>query len=563
MLKHLHISNYALISQLDIDFSAGLSTLTGETGAGKSIIIGALGLLLGARADSKTITEGEQKCVIEGEFSIEGYGLEPLFADYDLDYSPICTVRRELLQNGKSRSFINDTPVNLAPLKALSTRLLDIHSQHENLLLTDTAFQLRLIDTVAQDDPEKTAYTDAYETYRRTQSQLQTLREEAAKAAEEADFIAFRCRELDDAHLIAGEENELAAEEQTLAHAEDIRTNLFEAAALLDADTAGVLTTLRNCVSHLRAVGPYLNDNADLAERTESARLELQDIADTAARLAENTEADPARLTYVQERLDTLNALLQKHRVSSTNDLISLHNQLREQMSRNDSYQLDINRLTKQLAAETARLQTCAKALHERRTSVLANIKKRLESQLTQLAITHAQVEIRLNPTPDFTPTGSDEAQILFAANKNQSLRPVQDVASGGEIARLMLCLKALTADRQPTIIFDEIDTGVSGEVASRMGEIMRQMATDRQIIAITHLPQIAAKGQHHFCVFKQDNDRRTETQIRQLTPEERVTEIAKMLSGNTLTPAALDNARQLLNCKSSIVNRQSSIVQL
>ena len=548
MLTNLHISNYALIRQLDMDFSAGFSTVTGETGAGKSIIIGALGLLMGGRADSKVITEGEPKCVIEGEFDVAGYGLESLFAEYDLDYSPVCTIRRELLQNGKSRSFVNDTPVTLAPLKALSARLIDIHSQHENLLLTDTAFQLRLVDTVAKDEAEQTAYSAAYEAYRQTLDELQALRDEAAKAGSEADYIAFQCKELSDARLVAGEEEDLAAEEQTLMHAEDIRQGLGEAAALLDADGAGALSALQDCVSRLRSVMPYLSTEQDLAERAESARLELRDIADTAARLAENTEADPARLTYVQERLDLLNALMQKHHVMTTQELIALHGQLQAKMSRNDSYELDIRRLEKQLAAEQARLQTCAEALHKRRASVLPQIKKQLEEQLVQLAIAHAQVEVRLSATPDFTPTGKDEAQIYFAANKNQSLRPVQEVASGGEIARLMLCIKAMMADKQPTIIFDEIDTGVSGEVASKMGEIMRQMASGRQILTITHLPQIAARGEHHYRVFKQDTAERTETNIQRLSAEERVTEIAKMLSGNTLSNAALDNARSLLH---------------
>lgn len=547
MLRHLHIENYALITHLDIDFSAGFSTITGETGAGKSIIIGALGLLMGARADSKAITEGEQKCVIEAEFGVEEYGLESLFEEYDLDYSDVCTIRRELSQNGKSRSFVNDTPVTLAPLKELSARLIDIHSQHENLLLTDHGFGLKVVDSVAQNATEREAYSAAFKAYRETQKQLEALKEEAAESAKNADYVAYQWKELSEAQLKSGEKEELEAEEQKLVHAEEIQSGLAGALQLLDGEQASVLMQLRECVSQLRNASRYLDKESDLAERTESAAIELRDIADTVNHLAEETEANPNRLSFVQERLDTLNSLLQKHHQEDVDALIQLRDELEQQIGRNDSFELEIKQLEKVLAEQTKQLEHAAKALSETRKSVVGHIKERLESQLVSLGIAHAQVAIELHETSEYGISGKDEAIILFAANKNQTLRRVQDVASGGEIARLMLCIKALMLHQQPTIIFDEVDTGVSGEVASKMGEIMLQMASGRQIIAITHLPQIAAKGEQQYSVYKEDSAVRTETKIRQLDENERVTAIAKLLSGEGVSEAALENAKTLL----------------
>ncbi len=547
MLRHLHIENYALITHLDIDFSAGFSTITGETGAGKSIIIGALGLLMGARADSKAITEGEQKCVIEAEFGVEEYGLESLFEEYDLDYSDVCTIRRELSQNGKSRSFVNDTPVTLAPLKELSARLIDIHSQHENLLLTDHGFGLKVVDSVAQNATEREAYSAAFKAYRETQKQLEALKEEAAESAKNADYVAYQWKELSEAQLKSGEKEELEAEEQKLVHAEEIQSGLAGALQLLDGEQASVLMQLRECVSQLRNASRYLDKESDLAERTESAAIELRDIADTVNHLAEETEANPNRLSFVQERLDTLNSLLQKHHQEDVDALIQLRDELEQQIGRNDSFELEIKQLEKVLAEQTKQLEHAAKTLSETRKSVMGHIKERLESQLVSLGIAHAQVAIELHETSEYGMSGKDEAIILFAANKNQTLRRVQDVASGGEIARLMLCIKALMLHQQPTIIFDEVDTGVSGEVASKMGEIMLQMASGRQIIAITHLPQIAAKGEQQYSVYKEDSAVRTETKIRQLDENERVTAIAKLLSGEGVSEAALENAKTLL----------------
>ena len=548
MLRHLHIQNYALITHLDIDFCAGFSTITGETGAGKSIIIGALGLLMGARADSKAITEGEQKCVIEGEFDVRGYGLESLFEENDLDYSDVCVIRRELSQNGKSRSFVNDTPVTLAPLKVLSAKLIDIHSQHENLLLTERAFGLNVVDCVAQNAKEREAYSTAYAAYKETQRALKALREEAENASANADYVAYQFKELSEAKLAEGELEELEQEEQVLTHAEEIKQGLSAASNLLDSENGGVLSQLRECSSQLKSVEHFLNEENDLCRRTESALIELRDIADEVARWAEDTEADPNKLVFVQERLDTLNSLLQKHRVQDLKALIELRDSLEAQIGRNDSYELDIKRLEKELAEREKTLVNAAGALHKTRENVVPSIEKRLVEQLGQLGIQHAQVKFELSETDDFSPSGRNEVQILFAANKNQSLRRVEEVASGGEIARLMLCIKALMMHQLPTIIFDEIDTGVSGEVASKLGEIMHEMASGRQILAITHLPQIAAKGEKQYRVYKEDSELRTETKILLLSEEERVTEIAKLLSGEDVSFAALENAKSLLS---------------
>lgn len=549
MLRHLHIQNYALITHLDIDFSTGFSTITGETGAGKSIILGALGLLMGARADSKAITEGEQKCVIEGEFDIEAYGLEQFFEDNDLDYSPLCSIRRELMQNGKSRSFVNDTPITLVPLKELSAKLIDIHSQHENLLLEDNAFQLQIVDSVAGNHKELMAYSDLYKAYIATKSALSALKKEAADSAADADYIQYQFDQLNEAELVSGEMEELEAEEQQLSHAEDIKSALYRASNLLDGEMEGLLSALKECVISLQSVEPYLPKSEDLPARAQSAYLELKDIAETTSDLAEDTEFDPRRLEFIQDRLDTLNSLLQKHQKQSIDELISLRDELGAKIGQNESYDLEINQLEKQLAAQHAQLEKAAEVLRKTRQKAIAPIKQTLEKQLCQLGIAHATIDVQIIDTDDFTPSGKEDAQILFAANKNQTLRKVQDVASGGEIARLMLCIKALTAEKQglPTIIFDEIDTGVSGEVASKMGEIMLQIASGRQILAITHLPQIAAKGTQHYKVYKQDTAERTETNICLLTQEERIGELAKMLSGDKLSEAALENARQLM----------------
>ena len=524
MLKHLHIQNYALISHLDIDFGPGFSVMTGETGAGKSIILGALALVLGARADSKAITDGEDKCIIEAEFD-EGI------------------IRRELYANGKSRSFVDDSVVTLQELKLLANRLIDIHSQHANLLIENADFQLDVVDSIATNDTLKAAYSSQYERYLEAFETLHKLQALAKKSQQDADYIQYRFTLLDEANLESGELEALEQEQYTLSHAEEIRTALETVVEALSGEQGSALEAIRAC--KLDEASP------ELQERLDSARIELQDIAQEAERLAGRTEMDPERLAWVEERMDTLNGLLHKFGVQTIDELIAIRDELAEQVQRMDSFEYDIEQAEKSVEEARVSLTKVAKSLTESRKAVIPTICKQLIDGLKRLGVVHAKIEIPLLATTDFTPSGCDEVELLFAANLNQSLRNVSEVASGGEISRLMLCVKALIAGTRglPTIIFDEIDTGVSGDIATQMASIMREMAKSRQIIAITHLPQIAAKGEHQYKVFKADTDKRTETHIRQLDAQERIPEIASMLSGKNISEAAMKTAKELLNC--------------
>ena len=524
MLKHLHIQNYALISHLDIDFEDGFSVLTGETGAGKSIILGALALVLGARADSKAITDGEDKCIIEAEFTD-------------------CIIRRELYANGKSRSFVDDSVVTLQELKVLANKLIDIHSQHANLLIENADFQLEMVDAIAANESLRTEYSTLYEAYQTALERLNHIQTLAKKSRQDADYIQYRFKLLDEAELQEGELDLLEQEQYRLSHAEEIRIALETAVSALNGEQGSAIDALRAC--HLDEAAP------ELQERIESARIEIQDICKEAERMMNRVEMDPNRLQWVEERMDTLNGLLHKFDAASIDELICLRDELAEQVNRLDSFDFDIEQAQKEVDTCKAALTKAADTLTKSRQAVTTPISQRLIDGLKQLGVAHANVEISISPTPDFTPNGCDEVQICFAANLNQNLRNVSEVASGGEISRLMLCVKALIASTKglPTIIFDEIDTGVSGEIATQMATIMREMATHRQIIAITHLPQIAALGEHHYKVYKADTNTRTETHISRLTDEERIMEIASMLSGNNPSQEAIANAKQLLCC--------------
>ena len=540
MLKHLHIQNYALISRLDIDFSEGFSVLTGETGAGKSIILGALALVLGARADSKAITDGEDKCIIEAEF-IAPIGHDNNLVPLGHDCNDSVIIRRELYSNGKSRSFVDDSVVTLQELKGLANKLIDIHSQHANLLIENADFQLEVVDAIAQNEALMNTYSAEYEAYIAAAERLHKLEALAKKSRQDADYIQYRFKLLDEAGLEAGELEALEEEQYRLSHAEELREALQTAVEALSGEQGSAIEALRMC--RLESAAP------ELQERIESARIELQDIAEEAERSLNRLEPDPRRLEQVEERMDVLNGLLHKFNAENIDELIAMRDELAEQVNRLDSFDFDIEQAKKEVEAHKEKLTKAAKKLTESRSAVVPTICKRLTEGLKRLGVAHANVEIPIAATPDFTPKGCDEVQILFAANLNQSLRNVSEVASGGEISRLMLCVKALTASTRglPTIIFDEIDTGVSGNIAAQMASIMREMATHRQIIAITHLPQIAALGQTHYKVYKADTDRRTETHISRLDDEERITEIASMLSGKEPTPEAIANARQLL----------------
>lgn len=523
MLRHLHIQNYALISHLDIDFENGFSVMTGETGAGKSIILGALALVLGARADSKAITDGEDKCIIEAEFDN-------------------CIIRRELYANGKSRSFVDDSVVSLQELKVLATQLIDIHSQHANLLIENADFQLEVVDAVAQNEAQLNDYSAHYEAYTSAVEQLRQLQALAKKSKQDADYIQYRFSLLDEAQLQEGELEDLEQEQYRLSHAEEIRAALQTAVEALNGEQGSAIEALRSC---------RLDDAApELQERIESARIELRDIVQEAEHALNRLEMDPQRLEWVEERIGQLEELLRKFSAADMTELIAMRDELAQQVNRLDSFDFDIAQAQKAVEQQKAVLTKAAAALTKSRQGVLPKICSTLVNGLTRLGVAHAKVEIPIHTTEDFTPRGCDEVQILFAANLNQSLRAVSEVASGGEISRLMLCVKALIASTKglPTIIFDEIDTGVSGDIATQMASIMREMAEHRQIIAITHLPQIAALGQHHYKVYKADTDKRTETHISRLTDEERITEIATMMSGKNPSQEAMNTAKELIN---------------
>lgn len=519
MLTHLHIQNYALISHLELDLGSGFSVLTGETGAGKSIILGALNLVMGARADTKAITQGEDRCNIEATFTTEQGEI---------------IIRRELNQSGRSRSFVNDEVVTQTELKALAAKLIDIHSQHENLLIGNDLFQLNIVDTIAANTAERNLYDTCYQAYIEAQHALHHLQEVARKTQADADYVAFQYRQLADAQLAEGELQSLQDEEYQLSHAEEIKAALLTALNNIDGEQGGALELLRTASLHHAA--------PDLAQRLDSVEIELRDIAEDLQRRANRTDIDPQRLQQVQERLDLLHTLLTKHRVDTVEQLITLRDDLANQMQRMASFDDEIAQLRNRVAAAKADLDNAAKALTDSRKAVCDRIAKHLIDDMHQLGVAHANVAVSVTPLAEYNETGGDDVQFLFAANLNQSLRRVAEVASGGEISRLMLCIKALIASTGglPTIIFDEIDTGVSGEVAAQMGSIMHQMSAARQIIAITHLPQIAAKADTQFHVYKQDTDTRTETHIRQLSPEQRIQEIAVMLSGKNPTPEAL-----------------------
>lgn len=547
MLRHLHIQNYALISRLDIDFEEGFSVLTGETGAGKSIILGALALVLGARADSKAITDGEDKCIIEAVFDNPTPTLptregEKNAKEGDTSSEGEMIIRRELYANGKSRSFVDDSLVTLQELKGLANKLIDIHSQHANLLIENADFQLEVVDTIACNEAQRSAYSAQYERYTAAVEQLHHLQALAKKSRQDADYIQYRYQLLSEANLQTGELEELENEQYQLSHAEEIQAALQTAIEAIQGEQGSAIEALRMC---------HLDDAAtELQERIESTRIELQDIAEEAERKLSRIEMDPQRLQWVEERIASLEELLHKFNAESLDELIAMRDELAEQVNRMDSFEFDIAQAQKAVDTERAALTKASAALTKSRQAVLPQICERLIANLKRLGVAHAKVEMPISPTEDFTPNGCDEVQMLFAANLNQSLRAVSEVASGGEISRLMLCLKALIASTKglPTIIFDEIDTGVSGDIATQMASIMREMSAHRQIIAITHLPQIAAQGEHHYKVYKADTDKRTETHISRLTEDERITEIASMLSGKDLTEAAMKTARELLN---------------
>lgn len=550
MLKQLYIKNFTLIDELNISLYPGFSVITGETGAGKSIILGAIGLLLGNRADSKAIKAGRDRCVIEAHFDLSRYGMQKFFDDYDIDYDADDTIiRRELTAAGKSRAFINDTPVPLTCMRELGEQLVDIHSQHQNLLLQKEDFQLNVVDIIAQDADQLKVYQKEYRAYRKAKELLEELKAEIAKNRENEEFMRFQHKELEDANLQEGEMEQLEQEAETLSHSEDIKTALFEADNALSGENDSILDKLKNATHQLENICDVYPSIADVAGRMQSSYIELKDIAQEISSSVDHVEFDPNRLDAINTRLDKLYTLQQKFHVETVTELIATRDRIAEQLSHIDNGDEDIEEKEKEVAALLAKAEKQAALLTSIRQQSAKAIEKEMKGRLIPLGIPNVRFEIAFAEKP-LSGNGSDKVSFLFSANKSTQLQPVSQVASGGEIARVMLSLKAMIsgAVKLPTIIFDEIDTGVSGKIAEKMADIMEEMGLqNRQVLSITHLPQIAAKGSHHYKVLKEETENGTISHMKELNNQERIEEIAQMLSGSDITQAALANAKELL----------------
>jgi len=559
MLKHLTINNYVLIESLDIDFEPGFSVMTGETGAGKSIILGALGLLMGQRADSGSIMPGAAKCTVEGIFNIEGYDMQSLFEENELDYEPQeCILRREVAANGKSRAFVNDSPVNVTVLRQIAVRLLDIHSQHSNLLLENPAFQLGIVDTVADHQDLLNQYRELYTRIVDARRKLQELEENFAKRQSDEDYLRFQLEQLDEFKPQEGEDEELKQLQSALSHAEDIKIALSGIDSLLNGndndDGVGAIDALRRSTQTMQQIANVYPAIEDYMSRLESVVIEVKDIAGDLESLSEDIEYNPARLQQVTERLDNLFALEQKHHVNSAEELIALAEDIRSKLDLLTDSEDIIKELQKQIEVDTEQAKKLAEKLSTGRAKAAKQVEKLVKDALVQMDIPAAVFNAEVTQSEELQSSGQDIVTFLFSGNKSMVPRPLADVASGGEMSRVMLALKALTSKQThlPTIIFDEIDTGVSGKVASSMAQIMSKMSKDasQQVLAITHLPQIAAKGDSHYLVYKEEVNERTLTRIKQLDSDGRISELAHMLSGSVVTEAARENAKQLLKDK-------------
>lgn len=553
MLLSLHIENYALIKQLDLNFDSGFSVITGETGAGKSIMLGAMGLLLGQRADLKTIKEGENKCIIEASFDIQHYNLKSFFLENDVDYEETTLIRREIVTTGKSRMFVNDTPVTIQFLKEIGQRLIDIHSQHENLLLKNSLFQLDIIDTVATHKDDIVAYTELYLSYKNKLRTLASLKESAEKEKNNYDYILFQYEQLTSIQLQAGEKDHLEEELHMLSHAEEIKSSLIQANQLLQNDEHGIVTTLKQTQQLIAQLLHFFPQCTDLNERLLSCYIELKDMTAEISKMESSVEYNPQQLQFVTDRLDSIYTLCQKHKVTEIEDLLALQESYKNQLEKILSFDTEIATLEKECNILYELLIQKATEISIKRKTSAPIIEEYMVEQLSTLGMPYVQFKIEFKQASEPQLYGFDDVEFLFSSNKNTTAKPVSDIASGGEIARVMLCLKSLIAlsSTLPTIIFDEIDTGVSGEIADKMGNIMQKMSKQMQVICITHLPQIAAKGTQHYQVYKVDTDT-SETRVKPLSTTERKEEIAKMLSGSNITEAALKNAEELLKQSSN-----------
>ncbi len=551
MLSSLYIQNYALIEKLDIDFNRGFSVITGETGAGKSIILGAIGLLLGQRADIKAIRKNSAKCIIEARFQIGNYQMESFFTNNHLEYDSECILRREIQASGKSRAFINDTPVPLSQMKELGEQLIDVHSQHQNLLLNTEGFQLNVLDILAHNEVALAEYHNRYSLLKKMERELYELIEQSHKSKADEDYIRFQLEQLADANLISGEQDVLEQEAETLSHAEEIKAALYRIEQLFTAEENGLLSALKEANSLLSSLQKVYQPAIELNDRMQSSYIELKDIVNEISFKGEEIEFNPARLDEVNERLNLIYSLQQKHRVQTVEELIELCDGYHAQLNSITSFEDRILELTQQKDKQMELVKEQAALLTRSRKKVSLVVEKEMATRLMALGMPNVRFQVEITTRKEFGPHGEDYVTFLFSANKNGALQNISSVASGGEIARVMLSIKAMVAGavKLPTIIFDEIDTGVSGEIADRMADIMQEMGNqERQVISITHLPQIAARGRAHYKVYKQDNENETNSHIRCLSADERIEEIAHMLSGAILTEAALENAKALLS---------------
>ncbi|MCR5574477.1 MAG: DNA repair protein RecN [Bacteroidaceae bacterium] len=559
MIRSLHIQNYALIDELDITFESGFSVITGETGAGKSIMLGALALLLGQRADSKAIRQGATKCVIEAQFDISRMPLQMFFKQHEIDYDSDCILRREVYASGKSRAFINDTPVQLSLMKELGDRLIDIHSQHQNLMLDNEGFQLDVLDILSHHDKDLIQYKELFQKWTSAKKSLQQLIEDAERNKADEDYVRFQLNQLQEAHLQEDEQEALEQEAEMLSHAEDIKSALYQSSQMLDGDGQSLIQALKDCRSTLQGISKVYPAAAELAERLDSSYIELKDIADELATQEERVEFNPQRLDEVNDRLNTIYTLQKKHHVDTVPQLLEIQAGYAKRLESITSSDDQINEMRKQCDKLHGLVLELAGKLSKKRVEAAKQVERIMEQNLIPLGMPHVRFKVEVEHRQEPDKNGIDVVRFLFSANKNGVLQDIASVASGGEVSRVMLSIKKMLAGeaRFPTIIFDEIDTGVSGEIAARMANMMQYMAVGgydedllqggRQVISITHLPQIAAKGQVHYKVYKKDNEHETVSHIRRLTPEERVEEIAHMLSGDVVTEAALQNAKELL----------------
>ena len=550
MLQHLYISNYALIDNLSIDFYSGFNIITGETGAGKSIILGAIGLIMGQRANSGVLQDEKKKCIVEGAFVIKGYGLKELFNSEDIDYDDQTILRREITPNGKSRAFINDTPVSIKTMQTISGKLIDIHSQHKNLELGNHLYQLNVVDSVAKNDKFLQQYYILYKKWEDTCKKIELLSKKGAHEKASFEYLNFKYKELDEAKLQLDEQENLEIEQKQLGHAEEIKMTLGRLYDFMENNDNSMLSELKENISRIGSMIDFLPSLKDIKDRLESCYIELKDITGECYSIAEQTEDDPQRMNLIEERLNLIYSLQQKYKVATVTELIDLREETLSKLEQVNSYDSQIASLKKELNKIYSDLINRAEEISKRRKAVANKICKSVVDILKRLSVIHASFKIDFQRMEKPGPYGIDDLQFLFSANKNSDLNEISKIASGGEISRVMLAIKSLITNSKslPTIIFDEIDTGISGEVAVNMGNILKDMSVNMQIINITHLPQIAGKGEHHFKVFKKDDEKRTYTSIRELSQEERVEELAQMLGGKEALTSAMETARKLLN---------------